>query len=74
MFLRYVPRFPDERNLGYVPRFPMNIRAYVPRCHMADERKPMFIGPNGPVGIFVRLSFSVMVLSSLMNKSYIPRP
>jgi hypothetical protein len=39
---------------------PMNKRAYVPQCHMADEHKPMFISPDGPVGLYL--------------SSYVPRP
>jgi hypothetical protein len=44
---------------------PTNIRAYVPRCNVANEHKPIFIGPDGPVGLYSS--------GSPKNKTYVPQ-
>jgi hypothetical protein len=59
MFLGYIHRSPDGRKLGYVPRFPderklvvmflgspRKIRAYVSRCHVAEEHKLCSLAPT----------------------------
>jgi hypothetical protein len=43
---------------------PTNIRAYIPQCHVTDECNPLFVGPDGPMGLYSsddvpRLCFSV---------------
>jgi hypothetical protein len=38
--------------LGYIPRFPDEHKGLCSSVHVVDQRKPMFISPDGLVGLY----------------------